>query len=98
MTLSRELPHRCDAIGVRQFHLHLTKLPLETGNLQGNGSFRSNARYSAGQLQHCNIGAQDRTFLESFHAHSVYLLRTEREAECEAKASTRSVITPANPR
>ncbi len=41
---SRELPHRCDAVRVRQLHLQLTILSLATGNLQSNGSFRSEVR------------------------------------------------------
>src|SRR5712664_3889057 len=46
---SRELPHRCDAVRVCQLHLQLTILSLATGNLQSNGSFRSEVR---DQLDH----------------------------------------------
>jgi hypothetical protein len=42
-----------------------------------------------------NIGVQDRRFLAM---RMVYLLKAERDAACEAKASTLSVITPASPR
>jgi hypothetical protein len=42
-----------------------------------------------------NIGVQDRSFLA---VRMVYLLKTERDAASEAKASTLSVITPASPR
>jgi hypothetical protein len=35
-----KLPHRYDAVRVRQLHLQLAKLPLAAGNLQGNGSLR----------------------------------------------------------
>jgi hypothetical protein len=33
-----ELPHRYDAVRMRQLHLQFPKLPLAAGNLQGNGS------------------------------------------------------------
>ena len=46
-------------------------------------------------LRTVNIGVQDRRFLAM---RMVYLLKTERDAACEAKASTLSVITPASPR
>ena len=42
-----------------------------------------------------DIGVQDRRFLAM---RMVYLLKTERDAVCETKASTLSVITPASPR
>jgi hypothetical protein len=36
-----ELAHGIDAVGMRQFALHLAILPLAAGALQGNGGFCS---------------------------------------------------------
>jgi hypothetical protein len=38
------LPHRYDAVRVRQLHLQLAKLPLATRNLQGHGGLCSEVR------------------------------------------------------
>jgi hypothetical protein len=39
-----ELAHGNDSVGMRQFALHLAKLTLATGALQGNGGLRSEVR------------------------------------------------------
>ena len=39
-----EFPHCYDAVRVRQLHLQLAKLPLATGDLQGNRSLRGEVR------------------------------------------------------